>query len=298
MKFGKLMALELAADGLTAWPSVRYKLLKIRIEQRKEQESTLFQTGSFKKALREDLLAINAFWAERESELLRARAALHDHDDTDHHKLVRSTFKWLTLNYLAVLKISKKHDKKTHSSLLDAISKVLLTEPFVKALTSSALFADLDAPAATGDPPPVAAAASSMIVQLLGRGSERYFPHSLLSRFDAADLRLAASDVKGTLAAESDGEDEPEVTQREREASTACADSSECSRRIHESCESSEDVDRGRPQISSSRGGDSKRGSSPARRLSSAGHLNPFVAALCVVCLAVLCSVFCEEFVL
>jgi len=26
--------------------------------------------------------------------------------------------------------------------------------------------------------------------------------------------------------------------------------------------------------------------------------LNPFVAALCVVCLAVLCSVFCEEFVL
>eukprot|EP00900_Chrysochromulina_parva_P020116 jgi/Chrpa1/28105/Chrysochromulina_OHIO_Genome00008125-RA len=225
MKFGKLMALELAADGLTAWPSVRYKLLKIRIEQRKEQESTLFQTGSFKKALREDLLAINAFWAERESELLRARAALHDHDDTDHHKLVRSTFKWLTLNYLAVLKISKKHDKKTHSSLLDAISKVLLTEPFVKALTSSALFADLDAPAATGDPPPVAAAASSMIVQLLGRGSERYFPHSLLSRFDAADLRLAASDVKGTLAAESDGEDEPvdepEVTQREREASTA-----------------------------------------------------------------------------
>ena len=137
-----------------------------------------------------------------------------------------------------------------------------------------------------------------MIVQLLGRGSERYFPHSLLSRFDAADLRLAASDVKGTLAAESDGEDEPEVTQREREGYTACADSSECSRRIHESCESSEDVDRGRPQISSSSGGDSKRGSSPARRLSSAGHLNPFVAALCVVCLAVLCSVFCEEFVL
>ena len=297
MKFGKLMALELAADGLTAWPSVRYKLLKVRIEQRKEHESTLFQTGSFKKALREDLLAINAFWAERERELLRVRAALHDHDDTDHHQLVRSTFKWLTLNYLAVLKISKKHDKKTHSSLLDAISKVLLTEPFVKALTSSALFADLDAPAATGDPP-VAAAASSMIVQLLGRGSERYFPHSLLSRFDAADLRLAASDGKGSLAAESDAEDEPEVTQRECDDSRGCADSGECSRRIHESCESSEDADRGRPQNSSGNGGDSKPGSSPARRLSSAGHLTSFVAMLCIVCLAVFCSVFCEEFVL
>jgi hypothetical protein len=36
-----MFVLELAADGLTAWPSVRYKLLKIRIEQRKEQESSL-----------------------------------------------------------------------------------------------------------------------------------------------------------------------------------------------------------------------------------------------------------------
>ena len=59
MKFGKLLARELQAVDATGWPSVRYKDLKSHIKGRAGDnvQLSLFQTGTFKRALRDDLVS-------------------------------------------------------------------------------------------------------------------------------------------------------------------------------------------------------------------------------------------------
>ena len=96
MKFGRLYQLELA--GTPDWPRLRYKQLKKLIKSRltsgvldassiqaltrpskprlaSHEITSIFQTGHFKKIIREDLQSINAFWLRQEKELLdRERA--------------------------------------------------------------------------------------------------------------------------------------------------------------------------------------------------------------------------------
>ena len=87
MKFGRLLALSLR--GIEDWPSIRYDALKRSIERRacSHREGSLFATGTFKKALRDDILAINKFWQERERMLLAAGSG------RAHGRNVRQTFK-------------------------------------------------------------------------------------------------------------------------------------------------------------------------------------------------------------
>ena len=54
MKFGRLLA---NAD-LGDWPMVRYKALKKRIKACSAASQTIFETGGFKKVLRDDMMRI------------------------------------------------------------------------------------------------------------------------------------------------------------------------------------------------------------------------------------------------
>ena len=70
---------------------------------------------------------------------------------------VHACLRWLILNYLAVLKIAKKHDKHCATNLQNAMAKVLLMQPFVVAMRASPLFhSDGEAVPAPSHPPPVA----------------------------------------------------------------------------------------------------------------------------------------------
>ena len=215
MKFGKI--LQHSLRGLEEWPSVHYTQLKKQIEQR--TTTPLFATGAFKKALRDDILAINAHWQKMELALRVAGDNIADHEiATAHMNAIRRAFKWLTLNYLAVLKIVKKHDKNRSTALLEPISMVLLTQPFVKGLTSSPLFAQLESKGSVssgeeskGD---VLGSCSSMhelspqamIISLLGQGSKHYFPEVMRERMAAADLRIDSTDLNALT--ESDDADD------------------------------------------------------------------------------------------
>ena len=57
---------------------------------------------------------------------------------------VRRMLRWLTLNFVAVLKIAKKHDKRCGTTILEPISRVLVTEQFVRGLMSAPCFVGLE----------------------------------------------------------------------------------------------------------------------------------------------------------
>ena len=77
MKFGKLFAYHLARGGMESWPAVRYKQYKYLIERRDTAtlKASFFETGTFKKSLRRDIIDINAFWQERQHALTSAKPA-------------------------------------------------------------------------------------------------------------------------------------------------------------------------------------------------------------------------------
>ena len=102
MKFGKLLAHTLI--DVPDWPQIRYKEFKRRLNKRQtvERQHSLFATGEFKRALREDLQRINTFWLTKEAAF---------HETPPEPEAVQLLLRWLTINYLAVLKITKKHDK-------------------------------------------------------------------------------------------------------------------------------------------------------------------------------------------
>ena len=56
MKFGRL--LQLQSSDLRGWPLIQYKLLKKKIKQRAttEQRTSIFETGSFKRQIRDDMV--------------------------------------------------------------------------------------------------------------------------------------------------------------------------------------------------------------------------------------------------
>jgi hypothetical protein len=197
MKFGRVFHLELVDEDL---PRLRYKLLKRSIKNRvKEHEvASIFQTGAFKKLIRDDLAAINACWLKLERDLLARRQAAADlpYLLQQHEERVSTCLKWLALNYLAVLKIAKKHDKHCGTQLHGAMGKVLLMQPFVIGMRASPLFF----PEAGGSGPVVLGLASRpvrgcsldapaggvgidavtlVISQLLGTPAAHYFPQRL-----------------------------------------------------------------------------------------------------------------------
>ena len=180
MKFGRLYQLELA--GTPDWPRLRYKQLKKLIKSRlasgvsdacsiyaltrpskprlaSHEITSIFQTGHFKKIIREDLQSINAFWLRQEKELLDQERATEElpYLRQQQQERVHACLRWLILNYLAVLKIAKKHDKHCATNLQNAMAKVLLMQPFVVAMRASPLFhSDGEAVPAPSHPPPVA----------------------------------------------------------------------------------------------------------------------------------------------
>jgi len=123
---------------------VQYSTLKKRIKKRLsvEKQQCIFETGTFKRTVRDDMIKINAFWSQKERELVaKGRACSSTLDEQQHQLEIRRMLRWLTLNYLAVLKIAKKHDKRCQTTLASAISKVLMSQPFVIGLRTSELFA-------------------------------------------------------------------------------------------------------------------------------------------------------------
>lgn len=205
MKFGRVFHLELADDD---WPRLRYKLLKRSIKNRvREHEvASIFQTGAFKKLIRDDLAAINACWVKMERKLLVRRQAAADlpYLLQQHDERVASCLKWLALNYLAVLKIAKKHDKHCGTQLHGAMAKVLLMQPFVIGMRASPLFF----PEASGagpvvldlasrplrsfsmDAPPSGVgsdAVTLVISQLLGTPAVHYFPQRLQDHLESLE---------------------------------------------------------------------------------------------------------------
>jgi hypothetical protein len=156
MKFGRLLQQANLPDD---WPMVRYKQLKQFIKARSARKQTIFDTGCFKKALRDDMIKINAFWRTKETELREQRQASLSLEflAEQYRAEVRKAHKYLTLNYLAVLKITKKHDKQCDSCLAQAVSKVLMSQPFVVGLLTSEHFREAPQECAAA----VAAAAAS-----------------------------------------------------------------------------------------------------------------------------------------
>lgn len=180
MKFGRLYQIELA--GTPDWPRLRYKQLKKLIKSRlaSHEITSIFQTGHFKKIIREDLQSINAFWLRQEKELLDRERATEElpYLRQQQEEQVHACLRWLILNYLAVLKIAKKHDKHCATNLQNAMAKVLLMQPFVVAMRASPLFhsdggADASQPGAS-DANPI----SYVIQKLLGM-DRKYFPERL-----------------------------------------------------------------------------------------------------------------------
>ena len=145
MKFGRLLLLQ--SRDLDGWPLVQYKLLKKKIKARvtSEQQGSIFETGSFKRQIRDDMvpvctiklvypgrltsvrdphhyklnkvhsvppwpqIKVNNFWAERQRELQAAEVSPDESSATEikaRDVLCRRLVRWLTLNYLAVLKVS------------------------------------------------------------------------------------------------------------------------------------------------------------------------------------------------
>jgi hypothetical protein len=135
MKFGKLLArelLKLQLIGKSDWPWIRFKELKKQIKRSRSAEDT----ARFMKRLRDDVQRINQFWMEKEAAML---ADAYCASCEEIHLLLRL----MVLNYLATLKIVKKHDKLCGTKLFLPICRVLLSQAFVRGLTSSPLFVDI-----------------------------------------------------------------------------------------------------------------------------------------------------------
>lgn len=203
---------------------VRYKMLKQRIKACTAERQTIFDTGGFKKILREDMIRINAHWRDREEALTAQSAAAKSLSYLweQHRAEVQRVHRWLTLNYLAVLKITKKHDKRCGSCLAEPVSKVLMSQPFVIGLLNSSHF--IGEPGTACAPPPLpgnvdsdddaseSATAESddgesssralhatkvQIRQLIGESSLiKYMPSSILSRISEGTLQ---TDLDPTL---------------------------------------------------------------------------------------------------
>ena len=215
MKFGKLFADAMLACRQSDWPvGVRFKMLKKELKQRCKECRTREATNLFMKWLREDVRGLNSFWTAKEAEILAARAltcgedaraggpsAARGHLDgaCDLH---RGLLQYLILNYLAVIKIAKKHDKAAGTKLLMPVCRVLLTQAFVKGFTTSSVFSFRSH---DRDPAPADEHAKRLI-ELIGEilgsvpGAASYLPSTLAARVHACGLLSNGIDERSSSA--------------------------------------------------------------------------------------------------
>mmetsp|Transcript_32694 Transcript_32694/g.63788 ORF Transcript_32694/g.63788 Transcript_32694/m.63788 type:complete len:433 (-) Transcript_32694:296-1594(-) len=140
MKFGKT----LKKYSRPGWRYLNYKFLK--------QVIRLIHPGSswadehFRKTLLEEVHAVNKFFVAREAKLTQITSLYRQskRDDPvafqDLCKRTEELREYMIINYIAVLKILKKHDKVSKISFSKDILAVFLKQPIYKALKTSMLF--------------------------------------------------------------------------------------------------------------------------------------------------------------
>eukprot|EP00466_Bigelowiella_natans_P020019 jgi/Bigna1/129114/aug1.8_g3822 len=129
----------LSSTCLTAAPSSSHRNNEIR-EDSKEVQSAGVET------LIEEINAVNEFFLAREEKLKELTSIFQNNGSDDQNEFeelcqqTKELREFMILNYIAVLKIVKKHDKFSAKPMRDLILKTLLEQDFYKALKSSSLF--------------------------------------------------------------------------------------------------------------------------------------------------------------
>mmetsp|Transcript_24654 Transcript_24654/g.59329 ORF Transcript_24654/g.59329 Transcript_24654/m.59329 type:complete len:410 (-) Transcript_24654:323-1552(-) len=140
MKFGKT----LKRHSRPGWRYLNYKFLKQVI--RLIHPDSDWADKHFRKTLIEEIEAVNAFFLSRTVKLreLTAEYKFHKRNHNSAYDNLCGKTKelreFMIINYIAVLKIVKKHDKISTKPLRKDILEVLLKQPFYQALKTSALF--------------------------------------------------------------------------------------------------------------------------------------------------------------
>mmetsp|Transcript_24060 Transcript_24060/g.44971 ORF Transcript_24060/g.44971 Transcript_24060/m.44971 type:complete len:438 (-) Transcript_24060:290-1603(-) len=140
MKFGKT----LKKYSRPGWRYLNYKFLKQVI--RLIHPESNWADDHFRKTLLEEVHAVNKFFIEREAKLMQI-TALYRQNKRDDPEAIQDLCKrtealreYMIINYIAVLKILKKHDKVSKTSFSKEILGVFLKQPIYKALKTSMLF--------------------------------------------------------------------------------------------------------------------------------------------------------------
>lgn len=118
MRFGELYVQLLATKG--DWVKLNYDLLKECIPG-----------GTFLQVMLEEIVLVSAFFSKKRKQI----SAKFERKGADFLR------QWQVLNYLAVLKACKKHDKLNPSTpVKEVVLKVLMQQAFVKDLANTPLF--------------------------------------------------------------------------------------------------------------------------------------------------------------
>mmetsp|Transcript_18154 Transcript_18154/g.25192 ORF Transcript_18154/g.25192 Transcript_18154/m.25192 type:complete len:428 (-) Transcript_18154:193-1476(-) len=140
MKFGKT----LKKYSRPGWRYINYKFLKQVIRLIHPQSD--WAGNHFGKTLIEEINAVNEFFLAREEKLKELTSIFQNNGSDDQNEFeelcqqTKELREFMILNYIAVLKIVKKHDKFSAKPMRDLILKILLEQDFYKALKSSSLF--------------------------------------------------------------------------------------------------------------------------------------------------------------
>lgn len=151
MKFGET----LAKNKLEGWKYIDYMGLKQLIKESTTQEmdknSKLPHWSSiFLSQLILQIGSVNSFFLGIES-MLKSRTQSYDKTQDMNgimakqlSKMMTDLCKYVVLNYIAVLKICKKHDKHSKVTLMGEVKQVLFTSDFFLSLSNSDLFRNVN----------------------------------------------------------------------------------------------------------------------------------------------------------
>jgi len=136
MKFGKKFKVAQEAG----WIYLDYKGLKNTLKSLRKCPTRSPENRAAEHGFQEDLwneiAQVNAFFLRREREL----SAMERGKDQTFRQLVCALRSFAVLNYLAVLKITKKHDKHSDLPLREMVVEHLFSQSFCMALEHSYLF--------------------------------------------------------------------------------------------------------------------------------------------------------------
>eukprot|EP00939_MAST-03C_sp_MAST-3C-sp1_P000570 g570.t1 len=150
MKFGET----LAKNALEGWKYIDYERLKKMINdftQNGKEEKHPRWSAVFYSTLLSEINAVNSFFLGMETMLKDNAKYFTKKDGTQKPKsdskaqtqlcrMMTDLCKYAVLNYLAVLKIAKKHDKHARKKLSGEVKTALFTTDFFLSLTNSDLF--------------------------------------------------------------------------------------------------------------------------------------------------------------